>query len=113
MNKNIYLIAVFCLMVMSCHHSKQESAYTDPKEKEAMEKWAELEDSFNNASISDKDELLMEMLRLKMQWNYKRYLEPLYDSLIWSFFQDERTFYLEYKKKAVLCRCSLRSFSEI
>ena len=55
----------------------------------------------------------MEMLRLKMQWNYKRYLEPLYDSLIWSFFQDERTFYLEYKKKAVLCRCSLRSFSEI
>ena len=93
MRKLFFIIAVFCLMVAGCRHSKD---YSTPEEREAMEKWTELEDSFNNTSFSEKDSYLMEMFSLKMQWNYSRYLEPRFDSLVWAFLQDERTFYHEF-----------------
>ena len=52
MRKIFFIIAVFCLMVAGCRHSKD---YSTPEETEAMEKWTELEDSFNNTSFSEKD----------------------------------------------------------
>lgn len=68
---------------------------TEPEdlEQEALRKWNELEEQFSKAPMQRKDSLLMELFYLKLQWNYSCYLEDKFDSLVWAFLKDKRTFY--------------------
>lgn len=73
----------------------------DTNEVKALEVWNVLESKFNEGkSMAEKDSILMEMFHTKFYWEYNRYLEPKFDSTIWAFLQDERTFYYPFRSKS-------------
>ena len=63
---------------------------------EAYKQWDQLESKFNKASLEKKDSLLKELFMLKLGYEYEDYLEPKFDSLIWAFLHDERTFNIHF-----------------
>lgn len=61
---------------------------------ESTNRWGKMEASFNVAkSLTEKDSILMEMSHEKFHLG----CEQAFDSIIWSFLQDERTFYYPFK----------------
>ena len=61
---------------------------------ESTNRWEEMEASYNVAkSLTEKDSILMEMSHEKFHLG----CEQAFDSIIWSFLQDERTFYYPFK----------------
>ena len=110
--KKIIPIIIIIALVMACCQRKRALSYkqetdqlvissSDTNEVKALEVWNALESKFKEGkSMAEKDSILMEMFHTKFYWEYSRYLEPKFDSIIWGFLQDERTFYYPFRNES-------------
>ena len=80
---------------------KPFKAVADPRAAkfiESINRWKEMESSFNGAkSLTEKDSILMEMFNAKSRLR----CEMLFDSIMWTFLQDERTFSYPFKSNSL------------
>lgn len=79
---------------------KQNNSQVDPRHSKlikVVERWNEMKSKFDGANtLAEKDSILMEMSHEKFRLG----CEQSFDSIIWSFLQDERTFYYPFKSES-------------
>lgn len=93
---------------MVCHYRQNRELQTirhnkepirlSKEGKENCKKWYKLERLFNEAqSMDEKEVFFLELLRLKFLGESDKILDPKFDSLLWKFVHDERTFNYPFK----------------
>ena len=110
MKKIIPLIILVIVSIAGCnrHNTKADkqnptkkfNAQADPRQSKlikVIERWNEMESKFNGAkTLAEKDSILMYMFHEKFHLGG----EQIFDSIIWCFLQDERTFYYPFKSES-------------